>query len=121
MDYALVALAAFLAGAFLASALILLFRHKLTQRNVGSVTWFLFVFTDLAAISWVYISYALAIYATVRLGQVYTMAELSDPAIKGIITVVAVKVLGNIFEHNDGPLWGMTNKDKHDYEEEEEL
>lgn len=119
MDYALVALAAFLAGAFLAAALILLLRHKLTKRGVGSVTWFLFVFTDLAAISWVYISYALAIYATVHLGQVYTMAELSEPAITGIIAVVFIKVLGNIFEHNDGPLWGMTNKDKHDYEEEE--
>ena len=121
MDYALVALAGFLAGAFLASALILLFRHKLTKRGVGSVTWFLFVFIALSAISWVYISYALAIYATVHLGQVYTMAELSQPAITGIVAVLFAKVLGNIFEHNDGPLWGKTNKDKHEYEEEEEL
>ena len=52
MDYALVALAAFLAGAFLAAALILLFRHKLTKRGVGSVTWFLFVFTDLDGPIW---------------------------------------------------------------------
>ena len=119
MDYALVALAAFLAGAFISAALILLCRHKLTQRGVGSVTWFLFVFTDLAAISWVYISYALAVYATVRLGQVYTMAELSQPAITGIIAVVFAKVLGNIFEHNDGPIWGKTNKDKQEEFEHE--
>lgn len=109
MNYALVALAAFLAGAFLAAALILLIRHKLTKRGVGSVTWFLFVFTDLSAISWVYISYALAIYATVHLGQVYTMAELSQPAITGIVAVLFAKVLENVFEHNNGGLFGRSN------------
>ena len=118
MDYALVALAAFLAGAFIAATLILLLRHKLTQHGVGSVTWFLFVAIALSAISWVFISYALAIYATVHLGQVYTMAELSQPAITGIVAVLFAKVLGNIFEHNDGPIWGKTNKDKHSEEEE---
>ena len=61
--------------------------------------------------------YALAIYATAHLGQVYTMSELSEPAITGIVAVLFAKVLGNIFEHNDGPLWGKTNRDKHEEEE----
>ena len=54
--------------------------------------------------------FTLAIYATIRLGQVYTMAELSKPAIDALLGVTALKVLGNIFEHNDGPVFGKSEK-----------
>ena len=38
---------------------------------VKKVTHFLFVTTQLAALVWVSISYLIALYATVRLGQVF--------------------------------------------------
>ena len=74
------------------------------------MTRLLFISTQICALVWVFISYALAIYATVRLGQVYTMAELSKPAIDALLGVTALKVLGNIFEHNDGVVFGKSEK-----------
>lgn len=82
----------------------------LSAARLRSVTRLLFITTQYCALSWVFISYGLAIYATVRLGQVYTMAELSKPAIDALLGVTALKVLGNIFEHNDGPVFGRSEK-----------
>lgn len=82
----------------------------LTAARLRSVTRLLFISTQICALVWVFISYALAIYATVRLGQVYTMAELSKPAIDALLGVTALKVLGNIFEHNDGVVFGKSEK-----------
>ena len=82
----------------------------LTAARLRSVTRLLFVSTHICALVWVFISYGLAIYATVRLGQVYTMAELSKPAIDALLGVTALKVLGNIFEHNDGVVFGKSEK-----------
>ena len=82
----------------------------LSAARLRSVTRLLFVSTQICALVWVFISYGLAIYATVRLGQVYTMAELSKPAIDALLGVTALKVLGNIFEHNDGVVFGKSEK-----------
>lgn len=82
----------------------------LTAARLRSVTRLLFVSTQICALVWVFISYGLAIYATIRLGQVYTMAELSKPAIDALLGVTALKVLGNIFEHNDGVVFGKSEK-----------
>ena len=82
----------------------------LSADRLRSVTRLLFVTTQYCALSWVFISYGLAIYATIRLGQVYTMAELSKPAIDALLGVTALKVLGNIFEHNDGVVFGKSEK-----------
>ena len=82
----------------------------LSAARLRSVTRVLFVTTQYCALSWVYISYALATYSTVHLGQVYTMAELSKPAIESLIGVTALKVVENIFEHNDGPVFGKSEK-----------
>lgn len=75
------------------------------------VTRLIFVSTQVSALLWVYASYGIAIYATVRLGQVYTMAELSEPAIHTILGVGFLKVLENIFEHNDSPVFGKSKED----------
>lgn len=85
-------------------------RKTLSAARLRSVTRVLFVTTQYCALSWVYISYALATYSTVRLGQVYTMAELSKPAIESLIGVTALKVVENIFEHNDGVVFGKSEK-----------
>ena len=82
----------------------------LSAARLRSVTRLLFVSTQICALVWVFISYGLAIYATIRLGQVYTMAELSKPAIDALLGVTALKVLGNIFEHNDGVVFGKSEK-----------
>ena len=82
----------------------------ITAARLRSVTRLLFVSTQICALVWVFISYGLAIYATIHLGQVYTMAELSKPAIDALLGVTALKVLGNIFEHNDGAVFGKSEK-----------
>ena len=88
-------------------------RHGKRERGLArlrSVTRWIFVTTQVSALLWVYASYGIAVYATVRLGQVYTMAELSEPAIHTILGGGVLKVLENIFEHNDGPVFGRSKE-----------
>lgn len=82
----------------------------LTAARLRSVTRLLFVSTQICALVWVFISYGIAVYSTVFLGQVYTMSELSKPAIDALLGITALKVLGNIFEHNDGVVFGKSEK-----------
>ena len=67
--------------------------------------------TQFFALVWVCTSYGIAIYSTVLLEQVYTMAELSGPAIQTILGVGFLKVLENIFEHNNGPVFGQSKNE----------
>lgn len=85
-------------------------RKNRSLANVRSVTREIFVVSLWAAVIWISLSYAIAIYATVRLGQVYTLAELSKPALDALMVVVGGKVLGNVFEHNDGPIFGTSQR-----------
>ncbi len=86
-------------------------RGKRAGSLLHGITELLFVTTQVSALVWVFISYGIAIYAAVRLGQVYTMAELSEPAIHTILGVGFLKVLENIFEHNDSPVFGRSKKE----------
>lgn len=81
-----------------------------TSKNgvLRSITRLIFVTTQISALVWVFTSYGIAIYSTVCLEQVYTMAELSEPAIHTILGVGFLKVLENIFEHNSGPVFGQS-------------
>lgn len=103
-----------LCGLISAVCLIVLVALYKTKRPsdaaIKSVTRLIFVTTQISALIWVFTSYAIAIYSTVKLGQVYTMAELSEPAIHTILGVSFLKVLENIFEHNDGPIFGSTKQ-----------
>ena len=81
-----------------------------------SVTRFLFIATQLAALGWVSISYLIAIYATVKLGQPFPVVELSQQAITTILGVNVLKVVENIFEHNDGPVFGHRNESEGTYD-----
>lgn len=74
-----------------------------------SITRGLFITTQLAALAWVSISYIIAAYATIRLGQVFPVMELSQQAITTILGVNILKVVENIFEHNDGALFGHSH------------
>jgi hypothetical protein len=75
-----------------------------------SVTRILFVTTQIAALGWVSVSYLIALYATVRLGQPYPVVDLSEQAIITILGVNALKVLENVFEHNDSKVFGTSDK-----------
>lgn len=77
-----------------------------------SITRILFITTQIAALGWVSISYLIAAYATIRLGQPYPVVELSQQAITTILGTTALKVVENIFEHNDGGIFGSSNKGK---------
>lgn len=81
-----------------------------------SVTRFLFVATQLAALAWVTVSYLIAIYATVRLEVAFPVVELSQQAITTILGVNVLKVVENIFEHNDGPIFGHRNEREEHYD-----
>lgn len=85
---------------------------RLAERSIRSVTRILFITTQLAALGWVSVSYLIAIYATVRLGQVFPVVELSEQAIETILGVNVLKTVQNIFEHNDGPVFGTNNSKK---------
>jgi len=76
--------------------------------TIQSVTRFIFLTAQVCAIIWVSWSYVISTYATVVLGQVFPAEELSKEAVKTILGVGALKVIGNIFEHNEGPVFGWT-------------
>ena len=80
----------------------------MTKTKLIQITRFIFVTTQISALIWVFTSYGIAIYSTIKLGQVYTMAELSEPAIHTILGVGFLKVLENIFEHNEGAVFGKS-------------
>lgn len=77
-----------------------------------SITRILFITTQIAALGWVSISYLIAAYATIRLGQPYPVVELSQQAITTILGTTALKVVENIWEHNDGGIFGSSNNGK---------
>ena len=62
-----------------------------------SITRILFITTQIAALGWVSISYLIAAYATIRLGQPYPVVELSQQAIATILGTTALKVVENIW------------------------
>lgn len=75
-----------------------------------SVTRILFITTQIAALGWVSVSYLIALYATVRLGQPFPVVDLSQQAITTILGVNVLKVVENVFEHNDDGIFGTSIK-----------
>ena len=79
------------------------------RRNIiRSITRFLFVTAQVFAIVWVSWSYVLATYSTVVLEQPFPVEALSDRAILTILGVSGLKVVENIFEHNEGMVFGQS-------------
>ena len=111
-DLLLIAFAALLTGVFIGWVFARPPKETPTRFKPSSVTRLLFLLITCCALVWVFASYGIAIYSTVTLGQVYTMAELAEPAITSLLGAVALKVLENIFEHNDGALFGHTRTDE---------
>ena len=84
------------------------------EKELRSVARLLFLTTQIAALVWVSVSYLIALYATVQLGQPFPIVELSQQAITTILGVNVLKVVENIFEHNDGAVFGRTDKNRQD-------
>ena len=79
------------------------------RRNIiRSITRFLFVTAQVFAIVWVSWSYAIATYSTIVLEQPFPAEEPSAEALRTILGVGALKLLENIFEHNDGKVFGQS-------------
>ena len=92
-------------------AVVALVKSKSTpNEKVKSLTRVLFLTTQVAAIGWVSVSYIIAGYATVYLGQPFPVVDLSQQVITTILGVNVLKVVENIFEHNDGKILGTSNK-----------
>lgn len=76
-----------------------------------SVTRILFITTQLAALVWITVSYIIAIYSTVVLEQPFPVVELSQQAMTTLLGGVTLKVVENIFEHNEGAIFGHSKKE----------
>ena len=63
------------------------------------------------ALVWVTWSYVIATYSTVVLEQPFPVETLSDRAIITILGVSALKVVENIFEHNEGVVFGQSQSE----------
>lgn len=83
-----------------------------------SVTRFMFVTTQIFALIWISASYILAGYATIALGEVFPATELSQQVVITILGSGVLKVVENVFEHNDGGLFGHSRRDRSGGEEE---
>lgn len=81
------------------------------RKSLKSITRRLFVTTQVFALGWVSVSYIIAAYATIRLGDPFPVETLSGQAIETILGVTALKVVENIFEHNSGSIFGKSNKE----------
>ena len=95
----------------------------LEKKNIlRSVTRFLFVTTQVCAIIWVSWSYVIATYSTIVLAQPFPVEELSRQAIITLLGMSGLKVVENIFEHNEGVVFGQsrTEDDPPDEGEEQE-
>lgn len=79
------------------------------EKKLRSVTRILFITTQIAALVWVSVSYLIAIYSTVWLKQPFPVVELSQQAITTILGVNVLKVVENIFEHNNGKIFGESD------------
>ena len=85
-----------------------------------SVTRFLFVTTQVCAIIWVSWSYGIATYSTIVLAQPFPVEELSRQAIITLLGMSGLKVVENIFEHNEGVVFGQSKPEDDPPDEGEE-
>lgn len=132
MKTALIVGAAFLVGAALGilhgEATYRHLRKRLKELQTGkappniirSITRFLFVTTQIFALVWVTWSYIIATYSTVVLFQPFPVESLSCQAIITILGMSGLKVVENIFEHNEGVVFGRSPRTEEPQEESAE-
>ena len=103
-------------GIALCQATIRYLRRRVKELRAGreclhiirSITRFLFVTTQVCAIIWVSWSYGIATYSTIVLAQPFPVEELSRQAIITLLGMSGLKVVENIFEHNESVVFGQS-------------
>ena len=80
--------------------------HKL----LSGITAFIYIATLIMSLIWITMTYIFAGYATFKLGQPLPVEELSSQALIATVGVVAAKTVANIFEHNNGGIFGTSDK-----------
>lgn len=107
LDVLLVAVAALAAA--LVGVIVWVAAKAKAGNKMRSITRLLYITTQIAALGWVSVSYLIAVYATVRLGQPFPVTDLSGQAITAILVVNIMKTIKNVFEHNTGGIFGTSD------------
>lgn len=87
------------------------------SKRFKSITRFLFITSQFAALIWVSISYVIATYSTFVLKQPFPIETLSEQAIVVLLGTLSAKVVENIFEHNNGGIFGTNASSENQNEE----
>lgn len=87
------------------------------SKRFKSITRFLFITSQFAALIWVSISYVIAAYSTFVLKQPFPIETLSEQAIIVLLGTLSAKVVENIFEHNNGSIFGTNASSENQNEE----
>ena len=99
----------FLSAVALVLIMVIFCRKKILDRlnrRFKSITRWLFITSQFFALLWVSTSYIIAAYATFALEQPFPIETLSEQAIVVLLGTLTAKVVENIFEHNDGGIFG---------------
>ncbi len=102
----------FLTAIFIILIVIFCLRKKILDsldKKFKSITRWLFMTSQFFALLWVSTSYVIAAYATFALEQPFPIETLSEQAIIVLLGTLGAKVVENIFEHNDGGIFGKND------------
>lgn len=105
----------FLVAVAIVLAIVVFCRKKIMDalnRRFKSITRWLFITSQFFALLWVTTSYVIAIYATFALEQPFPIETLSEQAIIVLLGTLSAKVVENIFEHNNGGIFGANDTDR---------
>lgn len=81
------------------------------KKLIQGVTGFIYIATLVMSLIWITMTYIFAGYATFKLGQPLPVEELSSQALVATVGVVVAKTVSNIFEHNNGGIFGSSDKE----------
>lgn len=112
MNFFLVFGCGFLTAAAIVLVTMIFCRKKIfdrLNRRFKSITRWLFITSQFFALLWVSTSYILAAYATFVLEQPFPIETLSEQAIVVLLGTLSAKVIENIFEHNNGGIFGKND------------
>lgn len=102
----------FLVAIFIVLIVVFCLRRKILDsldKKFKSITRWLFMTSQFFALLWVSTSYVIAAYATFALEQPFPIETLSEQAIVVLLGTLSAKVVENIFEHNDGGIFGKND------------
>ena len=91
-------------------------RKPFWQRALRSLTEFRFVFLIFISTILILNLIGLCWYSTVILQTPTIPEETCKEFVIAVFGAISVKVLGNIFEHNDGSIFGTSNMGKDEYD-----